>query len=120
MTEVYRNLRRAGGCWSVREGGRVVAHVQAITLADVVLVVRPGGRARVLRTGHREVHAYARGTIVQAPRPAGAIRIHYRPFLAGAFHDDDGHEWIEAAILHLDEEGRAWLCASGIPASGST
>ena len=62
MTDVYRNLRRAGGCWSVREGGRVVAHVPEIALRDVRLVVQPGGRAACLRTGVRSVHAVARGS----------------------------------------------------------
>ena len=118
MTDVYRNLSKA--CWSVREGGRVIAHVPAITLSDVTLVVRPGGRARVLRTGVREVHAYARGTVIQAPRPPGAIRIHYRPFLADSFHDDAGRQWTEAAILHLGTEGRAWLLADDIPLSELT
>lgn len=118
MTDVYRNLSRS--CWSVREGGRVIAHVAAITLTGVTLVVRPGGRARVLRTGVREVHAFARGTVSEAARPASAIRIHYRPFASDAFQDDGGHAWIEAAILHLDTEGRAWLFADDIRPSGST
>lgn len=104
----------------MRERGRVIAHVPAITLSDVTLVVRSGGRARVLRTGVREVHAYARGIIVQAPRPAAAIRLHYRPFASDSFLDDDGRAWIAAAILHLDTEGRAWLFADDIRPCGST
>lgn len=119
MTEVYRNLTRR--CWSVRERGRVVAHLHSLTLACAVLIVRPGSRARVLRTGHREVHAWVRGTIVpHAGVPAGAGRIHYRPFLAGHFTDECGRPVVAAASVFFDEDGRAWHSATGTPARGST
>ncbi len=79
VTDVYRNLTR--GLWSVREGGRVVAHVPEIALADVRLVVQPGGRAACQRTGHRGVHAYARGTrIAFEGMPEGAIECGYNPW----------------------------------------
>ncbi len=117
MTDVYRNLTRR--CWSIRERGRVIGHLQSLTLAGVVMVVRPGARARVLRTGHREVHAWIRGTVVlDAGVPAGARRLHYRPFEAGHFTDECGRPVVAAASVFFDEEGRAWHSETGTPAQG--
>jgi hypothetical protein len=62
--EVYWNLHRS--CWSVRRaGGRVLYHARAVTLDDVTWVVQPAGRARVLREGRKNVHAFARGTLTR-------------------------------------------------------
>ena len=60
-TDLYRNLTR--GCWSLRQGGRVVGHAAAAALADVSLHASEPARQRFLRTGHRTVHAWARGTL---------------------------------------------------------
>lgn len=84
MTDVYRNLTR--GVWSVRQGGRVVEHVHEIALADVRLVVQPGGRLACLRMGTRSVHAYARGTRIPFESvPPGSIEVGYNPFEFGFF-----------------------------------
>lgn len=115
MTDVYRNLTRR--CWSIRERGRVVGHAPTVTLADAVMVVRPGARARVLRTGHREVHAWVRGTLVpHAGVPVGAVRLHYRPFEAGHFTDDCGLPVVAAAWVFFHEDGGAWHSATGTQA----
>ncbi len=58
--EVYWNLRYK--CYSVRHKGKVIDHVQFITLKDVQWVVQPAGRRRVLRERRKNVHAFARGT----------------------------------------------------------
>ena len=60
--EVYWNLNK--NCFSVRHKGRVIAHTQSIQLRDIKWVVQPGGRARVLRERRKNVHAFARGTLV--------------------------------------------------------
>lgn len=89
MTDVYRNLTRR--VWSVREGGRVVGHVHEIALADVRLVVQPGGRAAVIRTGTRSVHAWARGTrIPYEGVPEGAIEVGYSPWYDEFFTSRSG------------------------------
>ncbi|UBV45462.1 hypothetical protein LAJ19_20265 (plasmid) [Deinococcus taeanensis] len=75
--EVYRNLTRR--CWSVRQGGRVIAHSPWLLLRDVTMIVRPGGRDRVRRTGRNEVHAWVRGTPAQHPPPAGLERARDNP-----------------------------------------
>ena len=119
MTDVYRNLTRRG--WSIRERGRVVGHLQFLTLAGAVMIVRPGARARVLRTGHREVQAWIRGDLIpHAGVPPVAVRLRYRPFEAGHFTDDCGLQVQAAAFVFLDEDGRAWHSETGTPARGST
>ncbi len=70
----------------MREGGRVVEHLPGFALRDVRLIVQPGGRAAVLRTGQRSVHAWARGTRTElAGIPPGAVEVGYSPFEAEFF-----------------------------------
>tara|TARA_Y100000593_G_C4242328_1_gene302798 strand:- start:438 stop:881 length:444 start_codon:yes stop_codon:yes gene_type:complete len=42
--------------------GKVVDRVDHIVIKDPVFVVQPAGRARVLREGKKNVHAFVRGT----------------------------------------------------------
>ncbi|MCF4127917.1 hypothetical protein [Methylobacterium sp. SyP6R] len=105
MTEVYRHTRRR--CWSLREGGRVVAHVEAVALAGVALVVRPGALARVRNRRVREVCAVARGTPTDAPRPLGARRLRFDPYADGVFLAD-GVPVTAAAGAWFEADGSAW------------
>ena len=108
MTDVYRNLTRS--CFSVREGGRVVAHVPEIALADVALVVQPGARARVLRTGVREVHAWCRGTRTEfVGVPAGAVEVGYSPWHAPHFTSRPGFsKLLSCRVVVFTNTGRAY------------
>lgn len=59
--DVYFNLHRR--LWSLRsrETGRVVGHARAvIAAAPVSFVVQPAGRARAIREGQKNVHAFVR------------------------------------------------------------
>ncbi len=104
-TDIYRNLSRR--CWSLRQGGRVVAHAASAALADVTLHASEPARLRYLRTGHRTVHAWARGCLVDAARPADAVRLHYRPALAAGFHAD-GMPVRKARLVRFETDGTAW------------
>jgi len=68
--EVYRNLRAK--CYSVRDLAtrRVIAHVDAILLHHIAFSVSLRGRARVLSTGRKNVHATIRGVVDSLPLPA--------------------------------------------------
>ena len=55
---LYRNLTR--NCLSVRIGGRVAGHAQAIHAQHVRFVVSERGRQRVLASGKKQVHATVR------------------------------------------------------------
>lgn len=107
--DVYRNLTRA--CWSVRVAGRVVGHVPAIALQDVVLRASEASRVRCVRLGIRDVHAYARGARFAAERPPEAVRIRYRPHVEAGFRLPDGAVLSTAAVLWLEADGTAWCLA---------
>jgi hypothetical protein len=107
VIHVYRNL--AKGCWSIRSGGRVVAHLHRVTLRSCVMRVREGGRQRVLREGHRNVHAWIEGTWIEDAVDEGLVEIGYNPFLAPTFTLRPGFEPIHAArLVVLAETGRAY------------
>jgi hypothetical protein len=61
--DVYRCLNRTGSVYSIRQGGKVVAHTTHIALRDCKFVVSQSGVERVRREGHKNVHAYIRGFI---------------------------------------------------------
>ena len=86
--EVYKNLHK--GVWSIRQAGKVVAHSDYVFLADAKFVVRPGGRARVLREKRKNVHAFVKGFVVP-PSVAGVETdgtwkdISYNPYQHSTF-----------------------------------
>ena len=63
--EVYWNLNK--NCFSIRHKGKVIDHRHCVELRDIQWVVQPGGRARVLRDRRKNVHAFARGTLIADP-----------------------------------------------------
>ena len=60
--ETYFNLHKQ--CLSFRVPGEKVRHARAMILNDVKFAVQPAGRAKVLREGRKNVHAFVRGTMV--------------------------------------------------------
>lgn len=89
--EIYRNLNKRGVWFSVRQRGKVVGHVQNITLMAVTFVVNQTGRDRCLREGRKNVHAWVRGTVRdKRPQYSAPARVYYRPREAAYFHTADG------------------------------
>lgn len=88
--EVYWNLHKH--VWSVRHKGRVIKHLDFVTLRDVTWVVQPAGNARVRREGKKNVHAFARGTLGDIDDVMGAkwdcLRLVYNPYKFDSFVDD--------------------------------
>lgn len=58
-TEVYWNLHKK--LFSLRQSGKVIAHMGKLCLTDVTFHVQPAGRERVRREGKKNVHAYVKG-----------------------------------------------------------
>ncbi len=58
---VYRNLHK--NVWSVRQDGRVRCHALELCLEDAKFLVSPAGRARVLKSNAKNVHAGVSGYI---------------------------------------------------------
>lgn len=108
VVQVYRNLTRA--CWSVRAGGRVLAHVPAVHLTGCTMVVQPAGQARALAQGQRNVHAYVRGTVTATLEGTYPLRARYNVFRALTFTTEDGPV-LGAAAAHFDEHGQLWIRA---------
>jgi hypothetical protein len=91
--EVYWNLTK--GCWSIRstKTGRLIEdrpHRKVVDLKDVTWVVQPGGRARVLKQQRKNVHAFARGTMVPSvpaldARMSELNSVSYNPYKVGTF-----------------------------------
>jgi hypothetical protein len=107
VVQVYRNLTK--GCWSIRSGGRVVSHRHRVTLQACTMRVRECGRQRALREGHRNVHAWIEGTLIEDAVAEGLVEIGYNPFLAPTFTLRPGFEPIHAARrVVLAETGRAY------------
>ena len=119
--EVYRNLHRK--TFSVREvGGRVVRHADAVLIGSATFVVRPAGRARVLREGKKNVHAFVRGTDNGTPRAGldalrlqeghfNVVRVRYNPYRFGSFVNAETEEPVTRAAT-------VWLVDGLIYASG--
>lgn len=61
--EVYKNLHN--GKWSLRDANtkHVLGHADKVLLYGVTPKIGGAGRNRVLRTGHKNVHAYLVGVV---------------------------------------------------------
>ena len=101
-------LSRPGApIYSVASGGRIVARVPALRLADARFIVSQAGRERAMRERRRNVHAWVRGTVVSLATTHGGLRpVRYNPYRAGAFTRRGRPIW-SAPIVVL-AEGCAW------------
>jgi len=113
--EVYRNLHK--NCWSVRDTktGRVVDHTDSISIHNAKFVVRPAGRAKVLKEQRKNVHAFVRGEttiaddfVIPTIYDLNCIgHISYNPYKSDTFMNNG--EPIETAdIVFLDRTGKGW------------
>ena len=64
ICDVYFNLTKK--LYSIKHKGKVIGHAKSVSMRDVQFRVLAGGRNRVLRDKQKNVHAYARGFVVQA------------------------------------------------------
>ena len=105
MPDIY--WHRGRRLWSVREAGRVVAHVPAIALVDVAFRASEASRSRCLRTGCRDVHAWAAGTVAKVSRTEDAVRVRYRIQEVGFRVEDQ--VVVAAARAWFEADGSAWV-----------
>ena len=98
--KVYRNLHK--NCLSVQHRGRVIAHVEMITLGNVTFKVNEAGRQRVLRERKKNVHAFVQGTVTGtgmqhwAEKNEHWTKVSYNPYKAPTFTLSDGTPVLEA------------------------
>lgn len=109
--DTYRNLNKECISIKAREGsekGRVIDHVESVILTDVEFVVQPAGRQRVLDEERKNVHAFARGTLVDDPPelPEDAVDVTYNPYEYESFVVRETEEPIhEASIVEVATDG---------------
>jgi len=113
--KAYFNLRSK--VWSLQDKkGRVIAHRNNVVLEDVTWKVRPGGRAKVIETGEKNVHAFAIGKLSPGfVAENDPVRVTYNPFKMSCFHAiwEDGQvrplKGSDYAFLSVDgKKGTAW------------
>lgn len=113
-TDVYRNLNctRAGFpagsvVYSIRQKNRVVGYTETALLTDCTMKHATEKALTRVRTKHREVCQWIRGTLVPCDsRPAGTWqRIHCDPKTANGFCDQDGNRIDSASMVWLDATG---------------
>jgi len=102
---IYRHLRKQ--CYSVLHAwGLLAGHYDELTLVDVEFRVRAAGRARVLASRQKNVHAFVVGTVAShAPPAAAAIRVRYDPYTGATFVTLEGAPVRRAARVVLTPAG---------------
>ena len=113
---VYRNIRGSGfDTWSVKArsgkyAGLVVGHADELLLRDATFTVSEAGRARVLATGRKNVHAFGVGRLGDDGEtiPFADTRVHYNPFKNAEFVDDTGEPVELVRKAFFDANGRVW------------
>jgi hypothetical protein len=104
--EVYRNLNAKGPgyTYSIRQKGKVIAHLQTVTLRDCTFVVQLGGRDRVRREKRKNVHAYIKGYLCDTG--SASVRLTYDPYTHDTFVTKQGGAPVRsAAVVVCTPEG---------------
>lgn len=109
---VFRNLHTE--TWSVESAttGRIIAHPDTVLLEDVRLVSRDAGREKVRRTGKKNVHAIATGTLVAIDGPAPADLTRWTPLYYNPFKVDTFVEFVGGKVGKPVRGARMWFAAA--------
>lgn len=107
--QVYRNLNEGGYSVQSRETanyGKVIDHVDEITLVDARFVVQDAGRQRVREEGRKNVHAFVRGRKGSPAALEEGTPITYNPYAYDHFVDAQTEEPVAAAeCVYLSPDG---------------
>jgi len=108
LVQVYRNLHN--GFFSIRDKKTqlVLGYSHFIVLDNVTFRVQNGARARVKKTGSRNVHAFAEGTLRHCQKVVDDKRkreISYDPFATNDFYFvDTKEEVVSVPVLSCRNE----------------
>ncbi len=112
--QVYKNLHTK--CWSVRQSGKVVAHLIYLVLKDCEFRVGKAGKERVRRENRKNVHAYVSGYVCNGRETYDLEHnliesgnadwrwgeVTYNPYKYDSFVDDDGSPVLKSPLVDLD------------------
>ena len=104
LVDVYRNLNRGG--YSIRcvATKKVIAYASEVYLKRCSFIVQQGGRKRVLKTGHKNVHAFIRGELAQYLQVMPHNSAYYNPRKNEHFSNFVTGERIDhAALVHCTD-----------------
>ena len=99
---VYKNLNN--GLFSIKQAGLVVAHVESVTLSDVIFKVNQAGRNRVLKERQKNVHAFAIGLVESVNtinNTDGAVAVSYDPYKFDYFYFKQNND---KAVINSDDK----------------
>lgn len=113
MSQIETYWNRHIRTWSLRAAprGLVFEHAPTLALAGCEFIVAESSRLRCIERGQRDVHAFIRGMRTDAPRPADAVRIGYRPAQPGFRRRDTGAVVTAAAVVWFEPDGSAWAAS---------
>jgi len=102
---VYRNLHKK--CYSVKsmQTGRVLFHINEITLVNVKFRVGQAGRERVVLERRKNVHAGVVGYIADVSLLGQSSKVTYNPYRYTSFVRQDESSIKEAKIALIDSSG---------------
>jgi len=105
---VYRNLHT--GTFSVQDAktGLVIAHLDRIFIKDAAFVVRPAGRAKVLRDKKKNVHAFVVG-YVSCDYCTPSREVSYNPYKAEHFYFKSSEEPVLASECVLLKDNKIFI-----------
>ena len=121
--QIYRNLRN--GKWSVQyRAGRelkVVAHADNVYMGVCSFVVQEKGNQRVRLEQRKNVHAFVRGVLLDAPEnlianpsAGGMVELTYNPYKYSSFVRKDTEQPVHSSpFVVLRADGSVWaVCPS--------
>ncbi len=114
--DVYFNLHKK--VWSVRDRKTrlVVAHLDGLVLSGVTFRVSAAGNARVRSEGRKNVHAFARGTVVATHAAEChdllAVQVTYNPWKYTTFV-------VQGTEVPIFNAETAWLNGRSVLASAT-
>jgi hypothetical protein len=109
---VYRNITKQ--CWSVRDDGIVVAHLDCLVVRDAKFLVSEAGRRRVVREKRKNVHAGISGLVIAGQKDLSLLsdvirhgaKVRYNPYQFKTFVLAESEEPVsKAAWAYLDPTG---------------
>lgn len=103
----YRTLIKKNVWYSIKQSNLVVAHGVNFVLEDVSFIVRESGKKMVIKSGQKNVHAFAKGYIkpaINVPFEFQKNKILYDPFL-NEFFMQNGNPIVKAHSIYFSSIG---------------